>query len=93
MPTPVSFYCQTHDLEAADHDTIRQNSTVSEETLENGLSHLQISVLAALTNGASISEATRRAGVHRATIHNWLDKDAAFVTSLNCLNSPWCAPG
>jgi uncharacterized protein YchJ len=49
-------------------DTIRHNST---------LSPVQAQVVTALAAGASISAAAKSAGVHRSTVHNWLN-DAAF---------------
>jgi len=46
-------------------NTIRQNST---------LSPVQAQVVAALASGASISAAAKAAGVHRSTVHNWLNE-------------------
>jgi DNA-binding transcriptional MerR regulator len=46
-------------------NTILQNST---------LSPVQAQVVAALAAGASISAAAKAAGVHRSTVHNWLNE-------------------
>jgi transposase-like protein len=42
------------------------------------LSPVQVQVVEALTEGATVSCAARRAGIHRTTIHHWLRTNAAF---------------
>lgn len=50
-------------------DATRHNST---------LSPLQSQVAAALAAGQTISAAARAAGIHRSTIHNWLQNEPDF---------------
>src|SRR5919106_5592654 len=57
---------------------IQQNSTHSEE-----LSQSQITAFAAITSGATLTEAASKAGIDRSTIYLWLKQDAAFVAELN----------
>src|ERR671919_2749308 len=57
---------------------IQQNSTHSEE-----LSPSQITAIAAITSGATITEAASKAGIDRSAIHLWLRQDAVFVAELN----------
>ena len=59
-------------------DKIQQSSTHSEE-----LSPSQITAIAAITSGATITEAASKAGIDRSTIHLWLKQDAVFVAELN----------
>jgi transposase-like protein len=42
-------------------------------------------VLGALATGASIAQASRRAGVHRSTVHDWINRSNLFVAQLNQL--------
>ena len=57
---------------------IQQNSAHSEE-----LSQSQITAIAAITSGATLTEAASKAGIDRSTIYLWLKQDAAFVAELN----------
>src|ERR671918_1254153 len=57
---------------------IQQNSTHP-----GGLSLSQIAVIAAISSGATITEAALKAGIDRSTIHLWLKQDAVFVAELN----------
>jgi hypothetical protein len=57
---------------------IQQNSTRPE-----GLSPSQIAAIAAITSGATITEAASKARIDRSTIHLWLRQDAVFVAELN----------
>jgi uncharacterized protein YchJ len=59
---------------------IQQNSTNS--TLFHGLSPVQAQVAAALAQGRTFTAAASEAGIHRSTIHNWLNKDKAFLPAV-----------
>ena len=45
---------------------------------DSGLSAQQITVIDALSNGVTVTEAAAEAGVHRNTINNWRRNDFAF---------------
>jgi hypothetical protein len=68
-------------------DRIRHNPTLSRETkpAARELSASQIEVLGALATGASIAESARRAGVHRSTVHDWINRNNLFVAQVNQL--------
>jgi transposase-like protein len=46
------------------------------------LSPVQARVVAALAQGASITEAARAGGIHRSTIYNWLQSEPEFRTAV-----------
>jgi AcrR family transcriptional regulator len=48
-----------------------------------GLSPQQITALVELVTGSTVTEAAKRAGVDRTTVHRWLASDALFVATLN----------
>ena len=43
---------------------------------------VEAQVLAALAGGKTISQAARDAGIHRSTIHNWIQQNPAFTVAL-----------
>ena len=47
------------------------------------LSPNQLAAIAALVNGASVTDAAKRAGVDRTTLHRWRSGDSRFVAELN----------
>jgi hypothetical protein len=57
----------------------RRNSTES----TNELARQQTSVIADLVRGATVTDATRQAGVDRSTYYLWLRSDATFEAELN----------
>ena len=50
------------------------------------LSSNQIRVIRALVTGSSVSEAASQVGIHRSTIHRWMDAPP-FVAELNRLKA------
>src|SRR3954465_14171737 len=56
-------------------DIVRQNTTE--------LSLVQVSAVAALAGGASVTEAASRAKVDRTTVHRWLAEDPEFLAAGN----------
>lgn len=61
--------------------TIRHISTLSTPKADAASAHLtpaQAQVVRSLAAGRSVSAAAREAGLHRSTIHNWLNQSPAF---------------
>ena len=50
---------------------------------ESTLTTEQAEVIAALVSGATITSATKAAGVNRSTFYVWMKSDAGFVAELN----------
>jgi hypothetical protein len=63
----------------------RQNTTDRHTPTDDDsqLSRSQLDALGALGTGATVTEAARRAGVDRTTLHRWLRRDYAFQASWN----------
>ena len=64
-------------------DKTEQNWTAPNENPAEELSPRQVEVLAILADGNSIAEASRRTGVSRTTVHDWLNRNPVFATGLN----------
>src|SRR4051794_35864214 len=64
-------------------DRMRCDATGSSPHQATELSSPQLSAVAALVGGASVTAAARGAGGDRATRQGWLSCDAAFVATLN----------
>jgi transposase-like protein len=65
---------------------IRHNSTHSTHDTpipSSDLPPVQAQVVAALAQGLTISAAARQAGVHRATIHNWINNESGFKAAMD----------
>lgn len=65
--------------------TIRQISTLSTPNADAASANLtpaQAQVVRSLAAGRSVSAAAREAGLHRSTIHNWLNQSPAFVEAV-----------
>ncbi len=56
---------------------IQQNST------ESTLAPQQAEVITALVRGATVTDATRQAGVDRTTFYSWIKSDVKFQAELN----------
>jgi transposase-like protein len=59
------------------------DTALAEHASEDELRATQLAALEALATGANVSAAARRAGVHRSTIHNWLNRDDTFAAEYN----------
>lgn len=60
-----------------------QNDTFSSLSPEEVLSPTQVTVLAALLAGNTITDAATAAGVERVTVHRWMREDFCFQAALN----------
>jgi hypothetical protein len=57
---------------------------MSDKTQQNAaLSPVQVTVLAALLSGSTVTDAAAAAGVDRVTVHRWLAGDVAFQAAWN----------
>ena len=54
-----------------------------QESTKPTLTTVQVEVIAAIVSGATITAATRKAGVDRTTFYLWMRRDADFVAELN----------
>jgi transposase-like protein len=61
---------------------IHRNPTGSDTNSGSTLSSAQARVVAALAQGLSITEAARKAGVHRDTTYRWLQNQPEFETAV-----------
>jgi hypothetical protein len=59
------------------------NKSQQESTDSAELSQSQITAVAAIISGCTVTGAASRAGIDRSTIYLWLKQDAAFVAELN----------
>ena len=59
------------------------NKTQQKSTHSAELSQSQITAIAAITAGSTLTDAASRAGIDRSTIYLWLKQDADFVAELN----------
>jgi hypothetical protein len=50
--------------------------------MQNVLPEQQERVIAAISNGASVTEAAKQAGVHRNTVHYWRRSSPSFCAAL-----------
>lgn len=57
-------------------DIFRHNPTLST------LSPVQIKVILALAQGATVTKAAQAAGIHRSTVYDWMDNDPSFEAAL-----------
>lgn len=70
---------------------IHHNSSVSSPVASANLSPAQTRVIAALTQGCSVTAAAREAGIHRTTIHHWLRSEPQFKTALETAQREYVA--
>jgi transposase len=59
------------------------SNTAGSEILGVGMSTAQETALAALRSGSSFPQAAEEAGVNRATVYRWIQRDAAFRAAYN----------
>jgi hypothetical protein len=85
LPTPVENSLPEASPADAAEDAAPVEAEQREYLPEDLLTGPQLAVLVAFADGANISEAARRAGVHRSSIHNWLNRDNFFAAEHNRL--------
>jgi SEC-C motif len=71
--------------------SIHQNSSDSDTISNTNLSPVQAQVVAALAQGRTVTAVALEAGLHRATIHNWLRHQPAFTTAVEQARSEYVA--
>ena len=62
---------------------MRINKTQQNATVCGELDSKQISAVAGLTAGGSVTDVARQIGVDRSTIYRWLNEDPVFLSELN----------
>src|SRR5581483_5635906 len=65
--------------------------THTSDNISDNLTPVQVQVLNALAQGATVTAAAESAGLHRSTVHHWLKRQPDFQAALEHAKSEYAA--